>query len=213
MPTPFEILSKQNFSLPKTIVQVGASGGQELDEFIAAGITDALLIEPLDMPFSILQQRVANIPTYVAYKALVSSTNGHEIDFFVASNGGMSSSILEPDEHLNIFPYVSFPEKIKLTGYRLDSLFAFLVSQKIITFVDVDMLYIDVQGAELFILKGAGELLENIKYIWTEVGSGAAYKGSVNYRDLINFLHAYNFELAFLEGNPTVQGDALFVKV
>ena len=212
MTSPFEILKKHQLPNPKTLVQVGASGGQELEDFITAGVGDALLIEPLDMPFSVLQHRVQNIPTYLPFKALVSSINGKEFDFYVASNGGQSSSILEPGNHLEKFPYVSFPEKIKITGYRLDSLFAFLLSEKRIKFDRIDMLYIDVQGAELYVLKGAGELLENIKYIWTEVGPGEAYKGGASYQELIQYLDAYNFQLVYLECPPGLMGDALFVK-
>jgi hypothetical protein len=46
---------------------LGPTGGQELEEFVRFGITDALLIEPLEMPFSILKSRVENIPNYVPY--------------------------------------------------------------------------------------------------------------------------------------------------
>ena len=213
MTTPFEILKKFQIPNPKTLIQVGASGGQELEDFITAGVTDALLIEPLDMPFSVLQHRVQNIPSYVPFKALVSSSNGIETDFYIASNGGQSSSLLEPGDHLEKYPYVSFPDKIKLTGYRLDSLFSFLLNEKKLTFDRPDMLYIDVQGAELYVFKGAGELLESIKYIWSEVGPGEAYKGGARYQDLIQYLDAYKFQLAYLECPPGLMGDALFVKV
>ena len=213
MTSPFDILKKYQLPNPKSVIQVGASGGQELEEFIAAGITDALLIEPLDGPFSVLQHRVQNIPSYVPFKALVSATNGKEFVFYIASNGGQSSSLLEPGDHLEKFPYVSFPEKIKLTGYRLDSLFAFLISEKRIGFDKAEMLYIDVQGAELYVLRGAGELLESVQYIWVEIGTGLGYKGAANYKDIIHYLDIYGYQLIYLECDPNNFGDALFVKI
>jgi hypothetical protein len=76
MTTPFEILKKHSLPMPLTIVQVGASGGQELEQFIEAGITDALLIEPLDMPFEILKARTANLSNYFPLKALIHARNG-----------------------------------------------------------------------------------------------------------------------------------------
>ena len=213
MTSPFDILQKHQLPNPKTLVQVGASGGQELEVFIAAGITDALLIEPLDMPFSVLQNRVQNIPTYVPYKALVSSINGKEFDFHIASNGGQSSSVLEPGDHLKAYPHVTFSDTMKLTGYRLDSLFAYLQNEKRIGFDHVDMLYIDVQGAELYVLKSAGEMLEQVKYIWTEIGTGSGYKGGASYKDMINYLDLYGYQLVYLECGPNTFGDALFIKI
>lgn len=212
MTTPFSIIEKNQLLKPKTLIQIGASGGQELEEFIQSGITDALLIEPLEMPFSILKKRVENIKNYVPFQALVHSTNGIVVDFHIASNGGMSSSIFKPNKHLSSYPHVFFPEKVSLTGFRLDSIVAFLRNNKSINFDHPDMLYLDVQGAELIVLKGAGELLEHATYIWTEVGLGDGYCGGASYIELICFLAAYNYQLIHFECELGAFGDALFVK-
>lgn len=212
MTTPFSILNKYQLPKPSKLIQVGASGGQELVDFVKSGITHALLIEPLDFPFSILKSRVDNIENYVPFQALAHSSNGVTVDFHVASNGGMSSSILEPNKHLVSYPSVSFPDKISLTGYRLDSIVAHLSSKEMIKFKYADMLYLDVQGAELIVLQGAGELLDHAKYIWTEVGVGDGYNGGANYIELINFLSTYNYQLVYFECEPGTFGDALFVK-
>lgn len=211
MSKPFEIISKNNLPVPKSLIQVGASGGQELIDFVNAGIADALLIEPLDLPFSILKQQVQHIPTYIPLQVLITSSNGKKFDFHVASNGGQSSSILEPGDHLNNYPDVQFSDKIELTGYRLDSIFSYVRSQKIINFEKIDMLYIDVQGAELFVLKGAGELLESINYVWTEIGTGKGYVGAASYLDIIKYLDFYGFQLVYLECELDRFGDAFFV--
>lgn len=212
MTTPFQILQKYSLATPSTVIQIGASGGQELEQFIEAGITDAILIEPLDMPFSILQARTANLENYLPFKALVHSKNGIEINFNVASNGGMSSSILEPAVHLAMYPEITFAEKQTLTGFRLDSILAHLLNSNQTRIKAPDMIYLDVQGAELFVLKGAGELLEDVKYIWTEIGYGDGYKGGATYLDIIHFLSAYQFQMIFMECQPGGFGDAMFVK-
>ncbi len=68
MNTSFTIIEKYKLPKPTKLIQIGANGGgQELEEFVRFGITDALLIEPLEMPFSILKSRVENIPNYVPY--------------------------------------------------------------------------------------------------------------------------------------------------
>lgn len=213
MNSPFSIIEKYNLPKPTKLIQVGASGGQELEEFVRSGITDALLIEPLEMPFSILKSRVEKIPNFVPYQILVHSRNGVEVDFHVASNGGMSSSILAPSKHLETFPSVEFSDTLKLKGFRLDSIVAHLSSQGTIRFNQADILYLDVQGAELIVLHGAGELLDHASYIWTEVGVGDGYSGGAHYIDLIIFLSTYGFQLVSFECAPEAFGDALFVKI
>jgi len=212
MNNPFEIIKKYNLKNPKTLVQIGASGGQELHDFINAGVTEALLIEPLDFPFSVLQHQLEGIPSYVPVKALISSINGKKYDFYIASNGGQSSSILEPNEHLSKFPFVSFDEKIELISCRLDTLFLYLKNENIIKFDKIDMLFMDVQGAELFVLQGAGEILDTVNYIWTEVGIGNQYLGAAAYIDIIQFLHLYGFQLLAFDCEPHAFGNALFYK-
>lgn len=212
MTTLFNVIDKYQLKKPSTLIQIGASGGQEIEDFVNFGISEALLIEPLDYPFSILKERVSNIKNYFPFQALVHSRNGIEVDFHIASNGGMSSSILQPERHLSTYPNVSFPEKKSLIGFRLDSIVTFLLNQEKINFKNPDILYLDVQGAELIVLQGAGELLDNINYIWTEVGVGDGYKGGASYIQLINFLATYNYQLVFFECELGSFGDALFVK-
>ena len=213
MSQPFSIIKKFNLINPSSLIQVGASGGQEIQDFISNGINHALFIEPLDIPFDILNSRIENIENYFAFKALAHSSNGVIVDFHVASNGGMSSSIFTPNKHLSTYPEVSFDKKIALTGFRLDSIVALLKSNNKINFTYPDMLYLDVQGAELVVLHGAGEILEHTKYIWTEVGVGDGYSGGVSYRDLIDYLASYKFQLIYFECGLGTFGDALFAKI
>ena len=212
MTNPFEILSHQNLQFPKTVIQVGASGGQEINLFKQIGITSGLFIEALDFPFSILCEKVSLIPNFIPLKMLVTNINAQTVNFHVASNSGMSSSMLEPKNHLINYPDILFSEKISLVGYRLDYLFQELSNRKIINFTTVDMLYLDVQGAELSILKSAGQLLESISYVWTEVGCGDGYENAAKYTEIINYLDLYGFQMIYFNCAFEGFGDALFVK-
>ena len=212
MNNPFQILSDQNLQFPKTLIQVGASGGQEIDLFKQIGITSGLFIEALDFPFSVLCEKVSLIPNFIPLKMLVTNINAQTVNFHVASNSGMSSSMLEPKNHLITYPDVSFSEKISLIGYRLDYLVQELSNRKIINFTTADMLYLDVQGAELSILKSAGQLLESISYVWTEIGCGDGYENAAKYTEIINYLDLYGFQMVYFNCAFEGFGDALFVK-
>lgn len=212
MQNPFSIIKDQKLQPPTSVIQVGASGGQEIDEFISNGIVDALLIEPLDLPFSVLSKRVISIPNYVPLKALAYSRNGIELEFYISDNAGMSSSILPPDRHLHIYPSVSFPEVSKVIGYRLDDIVLSLYNKRNLRRSEYEMLYLDVQGAELHVLRGSSQLIESAKYIYTEVGTGDGYRGGASYVELIQFLIVYGFQLVFFECDLGGFGNALFCK-
>jgi len=77
----FSILAQQALGLPKTVLQVGASAGQEIDEFWSEGIRAGIFLEPLDIPFEILTQRCEGKPNFLPLQALALSKDNTEADF------------------------------------------------------------------------------------------------------------------------------------
>lgn len=212
--TIFNVIEKYGLHRPESVFQVGASGGQELDDFKQNGIKFGVFVEPLDFPCSVLAARCEGIQNYVPIKALATSHDGEEVLFHVASNGGMSSSMFAPEEHLRIFPEVTFAEQQSMVGHSIDTIAKYVA----VTYPGMpntyDLLYIDVQGAELEVFKGGARLLKNARYIATEIGYGGGYKGDVDYIQLVGYLNAYGFKLTDLEINPMyTYGNAVFVKI
>jgi hypothetical protein len=75
------------------------------------------------------------------------------------------------------------------------------------------MLYVDVQGAELEVFKGANKTLSECTYVFTEVGIGGGYASDANYVEIIQFLEFYKYKMLFLNIDPrTGYGDAFFAK-
>lgn len=58
---------------------------------------------------------------------------------------------------------------------------------------NVDIIWMDLQGAELLALKGLGDYLKNVKYIYTEVTYTEIYSGQVMFDELHSFLKDNNF--------------------
>lgn len=210
---PFQIIEK--YSLPPifSVLQVGASGGQEIPLFLSSGVTHAVMIEPLDYPFSVLCANTQGIGNYLPVQSAVGATDGESVTFFVASNDGQSSSILKPAQHLAAFPHVEFNEKINTNSFTLDTL-ARSVKASNQNFPDrYDLIYIDVQGAELEVFKGASKSLLSAKYIFTEVGFGGGYENDVSYLRLAQYLDAFGYKLVSLNIDPTHgYGDAFFMR-
>jgi len=101
-------------------------------------------------------------------------------------NWGMGSmlKLRDPD----MWPWEHNAQKqIDVQGYRLDD---FCVAAKIDT---VDAIWMDVQGAELKVLQGAGKVLENTQAIMTEAGVEAYYEGHMLKPELDHFLQSQGF--------------------
>ena len=57
-----------------------------------------------------------------------------------------------------------------------------------------DALVLDTQGSELLVLEGATNLLNEIKYIKTEVADFEAYQNGCQFKDIDIFLANYGFK-------------------
>jgi FkbM family methyltransferase len=198
---------------PTSIVQVGASAGQEMKEFLEYGIRRGVFIEPLREPFAALSAVCRQIPDFVAVNVLCTATDGETVEFHVASNGGQSSSALKPHNHLAEFSHVRFDERIRLVGHRLDSVLQFARDhghQRAAS--AADLLYMDTQGSELQVLRGAEETLKNTSYVITEVTRNELYQGAPTLDALTRFLNGHDFALNNVNFNRYHHADALFIK-
>jgi len=206
----FEILDSFGLPRPKSVFQVGASCGQEIDFFFAHGVLSGVFLEPLPASFQSLSDKCSG-KNYVPVQAVALALDNQEVEFFVASNSGHSSSIFKPARHLITYPHVEFNEPVKDTGHRVDSLALLARAKHNSLPACFDLLFLDVQGAELEVLKGAVSQLQSGKYVFCEIGRGDGYEGEVGYELIINFLMAFNYRLLALEWDPiTGYGNALF---
>ena len=127
--------------------------------------------------------------------------------FFTASNGGESSSLLMPSHHRVEYPGINFSEK-EVPCCRLSDL----------DFVsDATVLVLDVQGSEIDVLQSASATgLSQLKVIICEYSLVPLYEGSANLSQIISFLDARGFRLAFTTSpyisHSECTGDAVFVR-
>lgn len=214
MHSAFEIVHKYGLTPISNVVQVGASGGQEIPMFDQFEVQHAVMIEPLDYPFSILKNNIGGRANYLPVQCAVGAKDGEEVTLFVASNDGQSSSILKPANHLTLYPRISFETKINTNSFTLDTIVA-SVRANHRTFPEVyDLIYVDVQGAELEVFKGARRCLQAARYIFTEVGFGGGYEKDVSYLRLAQYLDEFNYKLVELNINPQFgYGDAFFMRM
>lgn len=120
------------------------------------------------------------------------------------SDGHRSSSLLEPGLTTEVHPWLEFKQRIEVPTDTLD---AFCSREKI---TGIDIMHMDVQGAELMVLRGAPLMLPRAKAIWMEVERVQLYKGQPVKREVEAFMHANGFVLA-ISSVDHIAGDQLWV--
>jgi FkbM family methyltransferase len=161
----------------------------------------------------LLKEKTDAYPGYRAVQALCTDEDGRRFKFHVASNGGQSSSVFEPDLHLKAHPGVVFENTIEISSVTLDSLMDSLQKETPDEPLPVyDLLCMDTQGCELLVLKGAQKTLKNVRAVWTEVSWTELYKGGVLLNELSAYLEQMGFIMVGLSMNRNLWGDALFIR-
>jgi len=118
--------------------------------------------------------------------------------------GNKSSSLLPPANHMDLAGFIHFDNKIEVETITLES---FCRASSISS---IDFLHLDVQGAELMVLQGAGNFISKIKVIWLEVSKVDLYKDQPLVGDIQKFMKKNNFVL-FKNALYGVQGDQLYI--
>jgi len=209
----FETLRALGVPAPQGVLQLGASFGQELQSFVSNGVGCGVFVEPLPEPFAQLSSLCKSIPGYVAVQTLCTDETGKRYTFHLASNGGMSSSILKPANHLKVFESVKFEGSVELVSNTVDDLTAYLAANGHANVVNrLDTMYMDTQGSELKILMGANRVLKNVKYVFTEVMRADLYEGQTPFLSFCAWMDATGFTLNNVYFNSHQYGDALFIR-
>ncbi len=97
-----------------------------------------------------------------------------------------------------------FQNQVEVDCTRLDDLCEKLQIEAI------DLIWMDLQGAELIALQSAGALLEKVRYIYTEVSHRPIYKGQCLFEDVDAFLKARGFRLCTKIDRTRWQQDAIY---
>jgi FkbM family methyltransferase len=196
------------------VLDVGANAGQYAGRLRAAGYSGGIVsFEPLAQAFAALERAAAADPGWEARRLALSDTDG-EAEIHVSANS-WSSSLLDMDErHLASAPESAYVGTERVTTARLDSIWDEVLGQDARPF-----LKLDVQGFEMRVLRGATGHLDHLAGVQAELSLVHLYEGDSLWRDLVDHLEAYDFELAGLEPGfedpktgRMLQADGIFLR-
>lgn len=136
----------------------------------------------------------------------VSAQSGN-LTFFETTLSG-SGSVLALGEAHKEFYGSEQAESFEVEAITLDSFY-----EDALTHRHIDVLQIDVQGAEMLVLQGAIQVLARTRSVFVEVSQVKdLYHQSVTFSELSIFLEQQGFQLCLLGSDVNGTGNALFLK-
>lgn len=184
---------------PKGVVHVGMHKAEEYPMYKHFGIQDILFIEANKQ---LIEQWTPNDPTCTVVHAAVSD-KVEDVEFFI-SNNDHCSSLLEMQEHLNIYPGYCHIGKVKMTTTTLDNILWGSDYSK------WNIMNLDIQGAELQAMQGLTNW-DELDVVITEVNFIHMYKGCALIADIDNFLSSKGMTRVITHPYDG-WGDAVYIK-
>lgn len=191
---------------PKGVLHVGANVGEEAPVYLELGIKRQVWIEANPEIYEKLKANISSNSEAVALLNCIGDIQNENVVFHVSNNEGQSSSILELGTHAIVHPSVTYIQEIKMKAVRIDTLRPEILEE-------LDLLNIDLQGAELKALKGMGELLYQFNWAYLEVNKEELYVGCALIGEIDDYLAKYDLQRVETHwaGN-TGWGDAFYVR-
>lgn len=174
---------------PSGVLHVGANTGQEAEFYYENGVKEVIWVEAHGPTFEKLKDNVRIFPGTVCIQACVSDRYS-ETYFNIANNESQSSSLLELGHHKIIHPEVEFIDSIPVKTFRLDDLL------KDFKIEGEWFLNVDIQGMDLFAMKGLGSMINRFKWVYSEVNKNEVYQGCSLIDEMDEYLNQYGFKRA-----------------
>ena len=219
MALPFEAIDRVFSTIgPKVIAEIGAADG--LDTIAYAHRYPQAFIhafEPLQRNVDSLRNVVTAFmsPRIYVHPVALGNENKTSVDFWESKGAPLhrplsgpwpySSSLLPPKDHLNVHAWCTF-EKTTANVVRFEDYYSGAIDDFPAP-APPDYVHIDVQGAELEVLRGFGERLKDVRAVWMEVSSVELYAGQPLYSDVEKFMLKAGFEKMIDTALGKISGD------
>jgi FkbM family methyltransferase len=199
----FQSLRKKIIIAASGILHMGGHVGQEAKEY-ADFNKSVVWIEAIPEVHKILSENIREFPNQKAICALLGETTKSSVNFNIASNNLLSSSIYEFGSELG-FSNIEMVSQIQLQMVKLSDLFDES------SICELNHWVIDVQGSELEVLKGAESLINFCNSIQIESSDRDIYIGGAKFYQIIEFLNGKGF-INLIDYESQSHGDLLFIR-
>lgn len=192
-----------------TIFEIGAHIGTDTQKLAHAFPTGRVhAFEPCPTLFRRALENTSKYSNVTLIPVALSNQCGFSIFRQSSGTSNGSGSLLEPTLHLTRHPTVHFLEidQFIVPTAKLDDYLT------IAGIHDVDLIWIDAQGAEGMVFEGASTALARCKYVYCEVSIVPEYKGAAPYSNIKSMLahHSLHPVKEFIPPNWEGSGNVLF---
>jgi len=186
-------------------IDVGAYVGDSTFKF--AKENPALHVYAFEPNLKLAVQCWGLLPNFTVFPVAVAETDGFS-DLYINANVGASSLLDFNPEGLRRWiggQVLKVESKVRVPTTRLDTF------MKAAGISRIEYLKIDAQGADLSVIKSAGERIRNIKKIMLEVATTpvSLYEGAASRTDVVNYLQSFGFALTDVEAQTHGQEENL----
>lgn len=164
-------------------------------------------IEPLEHLYKQLISNTAHLTNIKCSMVALNDFDGKAEMYVSSGDSDASSSLLKPLKHLEDHPDVLFNHAIQVNCLTLDS---WALQHNI---EKIDLLWLDMQGAELKMLKASEKIFPKVTVVHSEVSMRETYEGVEHYESYKAFMLKHGFKVV-KEAIPKGfdMGNVLFVK-
>lgn len=191
-----------------TVVHVGAHKGEEVDAYRRHGANRIVLVEAGPGNAAALQERFGAAHDVLVVHAAATDHDGTEqLLMHTNRRGETESASLLPMKRLGeIVPTLQTEDTVEVPAATLDA----LLERAGIAAGSIGLLVLDVQGAELLVLRGAVGALASARAVLTEVALIELYEGAASEEEVAPLLEAAGFALSDALYYELYEGDHRF---
>lgn len=193
------------------LVHVGAHMGQESASYRKLGISHVIWIEGNPRVFETLQKTSRTMSGLnTCWLGLLSESDDADRCLYVTNRGTFSSILIPTDRARGYWPDIEVVEALRCPTMKLDSMLA-------IAEFEIDRafqtLIVDVQGAELYVLKGATNFLAKWAHqVVAEIYTEELYEGCPLEEDVSAWMWDQGFALSRMSTCRKAWGNALYIR-
>lgn len=194
-PTPELLRECVNREEP-TILEIGCNDGTHTGWFFGVFAKPRIYcFEPEPRAIKRFKANLGSNPRVELFELAIGASNG-EIEFYQSSGDfppcpqdtapgqwDYSGSIRPPKEHLQVCPDVKFDSTIKVPTSTLDDWAK--IHHPAGT---IDFIWMDVQGAEIDVIRGGCDTLARTRFVFTEYSERELYEGQAGLEEILNAL-------------------------
>jgi len=173
------------------VIHVGAHQGEEVEAYLDAGFERVVLIEANPRLSEYLLQRFADDVRVRVFNCAIADHDGFvDLHIHTSRTGNTEpASILPLKRFKEIVKTLHTPETLRVPCYLLDT----LLELNGMSADEFSLLNVDVQGAELLVLKGARRVLDAVGSVISEVSLIELYEDCAAEQEIAEILEGCGF--------------------